>query len=93
MTQQASIFDRFGGIRPMARALDEPSSNVGTWKTKGRIPAEKQAHVLAMAQAKGLPITAEDVVFPLGRPSDDLPAATAPVACDQPPQTQTRGAA
>lgn len=82
MTQQASIFDRFGGIRPMARALDEPSSNVGTWKTKGRIPAEKQAHVLAMAQAKGLPITAEDVVFPLGRPADDLPAPSGPVACD-----------
>lgn len=93
MTQLASIFDRFGGIRPMARALDEPSSNVGAWKTKGRIPAEKQAHVLAVGQAKGLPITAEDVVFPLGRPAEDLPAPTAPVACDPQPEAQANDAA
>lgn len=77
----------------MARDVGESPSTVMGWKRARRIPAEKQPHVLAVGQAKGLPITAEDVVFPLGRPSDDLPAATAPVACDQPPQTQTRGAA
>ena len=78
-----SLFDRFGGIRPMARALRLPPSNVSAWKREGRIPSTQQAHVLITAEAKGLPITAEDVVFPLGRPAEDLVPSGEPVACDR----------
>jgi len=72
----------------MARAVARPSSTIMTWKSEGRIPSAEQPHVLAVGQAKGLPITAEDVVFPLGRPAEVLPAHAASVACDQKDGTQ-----
>lgn len=65
---RTSIFAMFKGIRPMARAIEESPSTVAAWKRKGRIPAEKQPLVLAVGLKLGLPITAEHVVFPLGRP-------------------------
>lgn len=86
MEQRTSIFAMFNGIRPMARAIDEAPSNVAAWKRVGRIPAEKQPHVLAVGLKLGLPITAEHVVFPLGRPhaaDTDLPPPPAPVLCDR----------
>lgn len=86
MEQTTSIFALFGGIRPMARAVKEAPSNISAWKRVGRIPAEKQPHVLAIGLKLGLPITAEHVVFPLGRPRatyDDLPPIPAPVLCDR----------
>lgn len=95
MTQQPTIFDTFGGIRPMARSLDEHPSTVAAWKKVGRIPAEKQPHVLAVGEALGLPITAENVVFPLGRPSDvanTITATPAPVACPAQDEVQRTGA-
>ena len=94
MEQNTSVFTLFGGIRPMARAIGEPSSNVAAWKRVGRIPAEKQPHVLEVGQALGLPITAEHVVFPLGRPNAAAPveitAPTIAVACDRKPETQRK---
>ena len=86
MEQRTSIFAMFNGIRPMARAIEEAPSNVAAWKRVGRIPAEKQPHVLAVGLKLGLPITAEHVVFPLGRPHAayvDLPPMRAPVLCDR----------
>lgn len=81
----------------MARAIGEPSSNVDAWKRDGRIPARKQPHVLAVGQALGLPITAEHVVFPLGRPNaadpSDVAAPQFPVDCDRKPKTQRKGIA
>ncbi|MCW2399675.1 carph-isopro domain-containing protein [Sphingobium sp. B2D3C] len=71
MSSEQNIFSLFGGIRPAARAIGEPPSNVAAWKRVGRIPAEKQPHVLKVGQALGLPITADHVVFPLGRPATD----------------------
>lgn len=85
-----SIFERFGGIRPMARALELPPSNISAWKREGRIPSMQQPHVLAVGEAKGLPITAEDVVFPLGRPAEALPSTAASVACGQAAETQAK---
>jgi hypothetical protein len=95
MIHGATIFDLFGGIRPMARKLSELPSSVSAWKRRGRIPAEKQPHVLEVGLALGLPITAENVVFPLGRPSDvanTITASPAPVACDPQAKTQRTGA-
>lgn len=71
----------------MARAIGEPSSNVAAWKRVGRIPAEKQPHVLQAGNALGLAITAEHVVFPLGWPDAALPSdldqISNAVACDR----------
>jgi hypothetical protein len=67
MPDQPNLFDRFGGTRKMAEALNEPPSTVQSWKSVGRIPAGKQPDVLAAAERLGIPITAEDVIFPMGR--------------------------
>jgi hypothetical protein len=87
MDHKTNLFQLFNGIRPMARALGEAPANVSAWKKKGRIPAEKQPHVLEVGQTLGLPITAEHVVFPLGRPDAatpvDLAAEPTAVACDR----------
>lgn len=75
----------------MGRSLGESPGTVHGWKRVGRIPAEKQPHVLAVGLQLGLPITAEHVVFPLGRPNAayaDLPAMPAPVLCDRPAASQ-----
>jgi hypothetical protein len=94
MERNISVFILFGGVRPMARAIGEPASNVAAWKRVGRIPAEKQPHVLEVGLALGLPITAEHVVFPLGRPNAAAPveitATPIAVACDPQPKTQRK---
>jgi hypothetical protein len=81
MERLTSIFDLFGGIRPMARALDESPSKIMAWKRAGHIPAQKQAEVLEKGITLGVPLTAEHVVFPLGRSADDVANTTADVAC------------
>ena len=68
MSKEQTLFELFGGIRPTARAVDELPQTVAHWKRVGRIPAEKQPHVLAVGLKLGLPITAAHVVFPLGQP-------------------------
>jgi len=94
MSLEQNVFALFGGIRPMARAVGVSPSNVAAWKRMGRIPAEKQPHVLEVGQAMGLPITAEHVVFPLGRPNAAAPveitATPIAVACDRKPETQRK---
>jgi hypothetical protein len=76
-----TLFDKFGGVRPMAEHLAEPPSTVQSWKTAGRVPAVHQARVLLKAEALRLSVTAEDVIFPLGRcvshTADDARCATA----------------
>jgi DNA-binding transcriptional regulator YdaS (Cro superfamily) len=62
----ADLFSRLGGVRPMADLIGEAPSTVQSWKKAGRIPAHKQPLVIERAQAAGHNITADDVVFPLG---------------------------
>ena len=88
MEQLCSIFTLFGGIRPMARALGESPSTVMAWKRVGHIPAQTQAKVLEKGLAQGLPLTAEHVVFPLGRPAPDVANGGSAVVCDQPAKAQ-----
>lgn len=65
METERTVFERLGGIRKMAELLGEPPSTVQSWKTAGRIPAQKQPLVMERAKEAGIEITAEDVVFPL----------------------------
>lgn len=80
MSEPTNLFDRLGGTRAMAERLGEPPSTVQSWKTSRRIPAHKQPAVLALAtDDEGVPITADDVVFPFGR-DDEPETALAKVA-------------
>jgi len=74
----ATLFEKFGGIRAMAEALSEAPSTVQSWKTTSRIPAHKQPGVISRAQELGLPVSAEDVVWPLGKPLADGTSVTLP---------------
>ncbi|WP_413716156.1 carph-isopro domain-containing protein [Sphingobium sp. B2D3B] len=77
MESTPSLFEMFGGVRPMARAIREAPSNVASWKRAGRIPPDKQRSVLEVGEELGLQITAEHVVFPLGRPAAAAPSEIA----------------
>lgn len=68
MMNRPTLFETFGGIRRMAEVLGEAPSSVMGWKKAGRVPAQKQPHVLTCAAELGLDVTSDDVVFPLGRP-------------------------
>lgn len=57
MSTAARIIGLFGGTREAARKLDRPKSTVQSWKTKGRIPAHDQQHVLDRARIHGIPVT------------------------------------
>lgn len=61
-----TLFDKFGGIRPMAAHLGEAPSTVQSWKTAGRVPAGHQHRVLVKAEELGIAVTPTDVVYPLG---------------------------
>ena len=71
-TSMETLFDKFGGIRPMAAHLSEAPSTVQSWKNAGRVPAGHQHRVLAKASELGIPITAQDVVYPLGMIDADV---------------------
>ena len=63
----------------MAEILGEPPSTVQSWKAARRIPAGKQPDVIERPGKAGFPITAEDVVWPFGRPASpaDAPSEAA----------------
>ncbi len=64
MGTETDLFERFGGTRPMARALRMAPSTVDGWKQSRRIPAEHQPHVLRKATELEIDVSAEDVIWP-----------------------------
>lgn len=58
----ASVFQKFGGIRPMAAKLgDVPPSTVKSWHAKGHIPSWRHASILAAALRHSVQITPEEL--------------------------------
>lgn len=57
-----SVFQKFGGIRPMAAKLgDVPPSTVKSWHTKGEIPVWRHDSILAAAKRAGVPLTRREL--------------------------------
>jgi NAD(P)H-hydrate epimerase len=69
-TPSKQIIARFGGIRPMARALGAATgrkvapTTVQGWLDRGRVPATRQGDVLAAAAAAGVTLTPVDFFAP-----------------------------
>ena len=58
----ANVFEKFGGIRPMAAKLGfVPPSTVMSWERKGRIPAWRHAEILSAAQRLNIPLTVAEL--------------------------------
>lgn len=54
------IIAKFGGIRPMARIINRPTSTVQSWEQSGYIPARQQENILQSARAFGIELTPAD---------------------------------
>ena len=60
----------FGGVRALARALERNPSSVVRWRkpkdeggSNGAVPSALQGRILAISQARGLSLTAEDLIL------------------------------
>jgi amino-acid N-acetyltransferase len=63
------VISAFGGVRETARALDRNPSSISRWRspkedggTGGRVPGPIQETVLEAARARGLSLTASDLL-------------------------------
>lgn len=68
MTDEPDLFVRLGGARKIADRLGEPPSTVQSWKAAGRIPAQKQPLLIERFAEIGITVSADDVVWPMGKP-------------------------
>lgn len=64
MSYVSKIIETFGGVRPMARAINRPVSTVQSWKDRGSIPDDHKFTVLTSAKGLGLHLDRSDF-FPL----------------------------
>ena len=74
-TPAVKCISAFGGVRALARALERNPSSVVRWRkpkdeggSNGAVPSALQGRILAIAQARGLSLTAEDLIL---RTADD----------------------
>jgi NAD(P)H-hydrate epimerase len=76
----SNIFKAFGGVRPFARALSTAGrpvapTTVQGWRSRGRIPAARQAEVLAAARVVGIDLGPADFFGAVAHLKPDGPAA------------------
>lgn len=58
----ASVFQKFGGIRPMAAKLgDVPASTVKSWHKNGKIPSWRHPQILAAAHDHKIPLAVAEL--------------------------------
>lgn len=72
-----SVFDKFGGIRPMAEKVGVPPSTVKSWDMALRIPKWRHESILAAAAKHGHNnVSIDDLVNvrPSSRPRTDVAA-------------------
>lgn len=57
-----SVFQKFGGIRPMAAKLgDVPPSTVKSWHRQAKIPAWRHQSILDAAARHNIPLTLDEL--------------------------------
>lgn len=58
-----SVFQKFGGIRPMATKLgDAPASTVKSWHVKRHIPIWRHDTILAAAKRNKIALTRDELL-------------------------------
>lgn len=56
-----SVFQKFGGIRPMAARLGVPSSTVKSWHTKREIPSWRHRSILDAAAENNIALDPDEL--------------------------------
>lgn len=56
-----SVFQKFGGIRPMAAKLNIPSSTVKSWHKKREIPEWRHANIMMVAEQHGIDLCRDEL--------------------------------
>lgn len=67
-----NVFQKFGGIRPMAAKLGDPPSTIKSWHAKAKIPAWRHDAILAAAKRHGIVLSRDEIENV--RPDAALPA-------------------
>ena len=57
------LISEFGGVRELARQVGRDAGSVSKWRKQGTIPSSIQRKVLETAWAKGIKITAHEIIF------------------------------
>lgn len=69
LTPASLVVKRFGGIRPLARLLEQDPSTISKWiKRGGKIPnssihGDTHKRLLALAKKERVPLTTEELTF------------------------------
>lgn len=70
MTPAEIVIEKFGGVRPLARALKIDHSSVSRWAmtkgkrgSDGKIPSKYQAQLLRLAESLGIDLSASELIF------------------------------
>lgn len=68
-TPADTVIAAFGGVRSLARDLGRNPSSVSRWRkpraeggTGGAVPTTVQGVILRLAEQRGLPLTADDLI-------------------------------
>lgn len=59
-----SVFQKFGGIRPMAAKLNVPPSTIKSWHSKRDIPEWRRQAVMDAAIRHGIDLSFDEVARP-----------------------------
>lgn len=74
----AEIIQRFGGIRPTAKAMRSPATTVQGWKRRGHIPETRIADLEAAAERSGITLERALLVAATGSAANAQPAEDEP---------------
>lgn len=66
VTPAEHVIDKFGGLTPLARALDCAVSTVQGWKERGRIPQEHWLSIISVGKSQNIDLSFEDFVLGAG---------------------------
>lgn len=64
VTPAEHVIDKFGGLTPLARALDCAVSTVQGWKERGKIPQDHWHAIVAAGSVRSIDLSLDDFVFP-----------------------------
>lgn len=66
VTPAEHVIDKFGGLTPLARALDCAVSTVQGWKERGKIPQDHWHAIMAAGSVRSpaIDLSLDDFVFP-----------------------------